>query len=632
MLEAPKLVTWAPRITLLDYAAWRGRDPHMNALLNAGANPSCGIVPATAFDKLPRPYAAWLAKVAAQMRRAGFAASEGLPNLEELCVCGAPGSFAFSPCRHPCCAPCVWRPFEAVDGSAATCVPELLCPACQTTYELEIKSGPAKGEDSRGSTVVELAPQVAHQWRLGQALECFRGCLTWLEPRHVRDTRMRRARCAASLAKWRALPEHMPSTLDEWAQLRLGAGEAFPAGCADKDGDGAATQGKLKLGPFRAMDVNECAATRLGLTRSQRAEHFRRASERGDLRRLEALLEAGADLEHADEYGQTPLLIAAWRGHTQVVEALLRWGAQAHRRSNDGSTPLVAAAAAGHQAVLQVLGSATSTSWALPAPLASSACCLWKALMRSRCGQEASLAPPKVTVIRGAPAAAGGQQGQAGRACYVDGAFSEAFLLHLEALWRSLPVAPREEELGGGAAAAAPGRSAQARKRLLSRGERRGDRSRQGAAPRRSYFCDVSGWVCRELAEALRRSSSGRSGLPCGEGEGEGEVSVPCEAAYTHMRFLHYAEVGGYLAPHVDLSRTDALTAKRSTHTFLLYLGGGPDGGGETVLLQRLDAASPALAAVAPARGRLFVFPHEWPHKALPVARPPKLLLRGEMR
>ncbi|CAK0912151.1 unnamed protein product, partial [Prorocentrum cordatum] len=66
--------------------------------------------------------------------------------------------------------------------------------------------------------------------------------------------------------------------------------------------------------------------------------------------------------------------------------------------------------------------------------------------------------------------------------------------------------------------------------------------------------------------------------------------------------------------------------------------GGGAGGraggcaGGQTVLLESLDADAPPLASVAPARGRLFLFPHDCPHKAEPVLRPPKLLLRGEMR
>lgn len=374
-------------------------------------------------------------------------------------------------------------------------------------------------------------------------------------------------------------------------------------------GGGKSQRVNVKLGPFRAMALDECAATRLGLTRSQRSEHLRHAVERGDLRRVRALLEAGVDIECSDEYGHTPLFVAAWRGRAGVAELLLQWGARASTKSNDGTSPVGAAAACGHGALLQVLGVATPAGAQLSLP-------------RPPSGLEADAARQAwLTPIRGGPL----QQGDTWRAFYLDGVFSESFLHRLEALWRSLPVAPREEDMDQ---ADSVGRAGQERKRLQSRGERRGDRSRQGAAPRRSYFCDVVGAVTQQLVEALARRY-------CQTPKDESITPLPCKTVYAHMRFLHYAEPDGYLAPHLDLARTNPATGRRSTHTFILYLDGAVAGepccGGETVLLERLDVASPAVASISPVRGRLLVFPHEWPHKAVPVARPPKLLLRGEM-
>lgn len=77
----------------------------------------------------------------------------------------------------------------------------------------------------------------------------------------------------------------------------------------------------------------------------------------------------------------------------------------------------------------------------------------------------------------------------------------------------------------------------------------------------RSYFCDSEGWV----RAGMRRCVDGlhvTEGLP-------------------HMRFLCYRQPGGYLVPHIDLSRTDT-AGRTSTHTFLLYLDDCA-AGGETV-------------------------------------------------
>jgi hypothetical protein len=169
-----------------------------------------------------------------------------------------------------------------------------------------------------------------------------------------------------------------------------------------------------------------------------------------------------------------------------------------------------------------------------------------------------------------------------------------------------------------------------------------------------------------------------------------GRVKAPrkgtCTEAFAHMRILGYNDVGGDLPPHTDLSRTDT-QGRKSTHTFLLYLA-DCEYGGQTVLLKSvragcgggstyeaeeavdagqmdtetgddkpaaaaasetngavsLPAAAPnqsdggdlstsdqVLAAVAPVRGRLFIFPHICPHAGLPVQSLPKVLVRGEL-
>ena len=79
------------------------------------------------------------------------------------------------------------------------------------------------------------------------------------------------------------------------------------------------------------------------------------AAANGDCRRLGCCIAAGCWLEARNEYGQTALLLAAWRGQPAAVSLLLHQGANLAGRANDGCSPAEAAAAAGHDAVIAVL-------------------------------------------------------------------------------------------------------------------------------------------------------------------------------------------------------------------------------------------------------------------------------------
>ena len=192
--------------------------------------------------------------------------------------------------------------------------------------------------------------------------------------------------------------------------------------------------------------------------------------------------------------------------------------------------------------------------------------------------------------------------------CFIDGGVSEASLAALVALYHRLPIHPR-------------------------------DRCSQGMSDR-AYFCDAEGWVSQLLGSMCAAGAA--SARAAGEAGSSGAV-LPCAGeAVAHMRFLIYAEAGGGLPPHTDLSRTrrDGAVSKC---TFLLYLT-DCSAGGHTVLLDKLPNEErthrgqmqqpPAvLAAVTPRRGRLLLFPHLCPHRADEVVAEglPKLLLRGEV-
>ena len=110
--------------TLLDFAAWRGRDIFSCQLIAAGADPSEGVVSPNVWEKLPRAYVAWLARAAARLRRQLSASS--------VCVCGKMPSMLFLPCGHANCASCIWRQFESFHFGP---LPELICAQCNATFD-----------------------------------------------------------------------------------------------------------------------------------------------------------------------------------------------------------------------------------------------------------------------------------------------------------------------------------------------------------------------------------------------------------------------------------------------------------------------------------------------------------------
>jgi len=60
----------------------------------------------------------------------------------------------------------------------------------------------------------------------------------------------------------------------------------------------------------------------------------------GDLNAIKQHIAAGSNLNAKDQYGSTPLTIAATFGKTEVAKALIEAGADINAKSGDGSTPL----------------------------------------------------------------------------------------------------------------------------------------------------------------------------------------------------------------------------------------------------------------------------------------------------
>ena len=80
------------------------------------------------------------------------------------------------------------------------------------------------------------------------------------------------------------------------------------------------------------------------------------ACERGDFDAARLLLDTGADVNRADEYGMTPLYIACAKGHVNVARLLLDNGAAVDRANSfNGWTPLFIACWNGRVAAARLL-------------------------------------------------------------------------------------------------------------------------------------------------------------------------------------------------------------------------------------------------------------------------------------
>jgi ankyrin repeat protein len=67
------------------------------------------------------------------------------------------------------------------------------------------------------------------------------------------------------------------------------------------------------------------------------------------------LLRKKADVDARTNFGETPLLLAAFQGHIDVVELLLAKNADVNARDNSGMTPLHYALANHHDALADLL-------------------------------------------------------------------------------------------------------------------------------------------------------------------------------------------------------------------------------------------------------------------------------------
>ena len=80
-----------------------------------------------------------------------------------------------------------------------------------------------------------------------------------------------------------------------------------------------------------------------------------RAARMGHANIVEILIQQGADLEKSDNQGWTALLWAVNQEHLSVVDALANHGADVNVKAKDGRTPLMVAISEGNDEILERL-------------------------------------------------------------------------------------------------------------------------------------------------------------------------------------------------------------------------------------------------------------------------------------
>jgi len=84
-------------------------------------------------------------------------------------------------------------------------------------------------------------------------------------------------------------------------------------------------------------------------------ETLRDAAEKGDLADVKRHLKLGEDVNAKDNFGETPLFLAAFNGHKDVAELMIAKGAAVNVKAKNNATPLHYAAMQGHAAVAELL-------------------------------------------------------------------------------------------------------------------------------------------------------------------------------------------------------------------------------------------------------------------------------------
>jgi ankyrin repeat protein len=112
-----------------------------------------------------------------------------------------------------------------------------------------------------------------------------------------------------------------------------------------------------RLTNFLCLNLLLLGATALGMdyTNARLGQELFNAAQHGNLEEAQRLIKEGASIEAKDNYGITPLILAAVTGHETMCKLLIDNKASLEAENNNGWTPLMLAAIEGHEDVCKLL-------------------------------------------------------------------------------------------------------------------------------------------------------------------------------------------------------------------------------------------------------------------------------------
>ena len=574
----------------------------------------------------------------------------------------------FTPCHHVLCHSCFWNNYHRLDAVEM----ELTSHESENDETIMYKS--ILLDDKRHRSLESTTARCCSSISTINLFSSYAYCLVCCRPvtLDVVDDFVRRTAGEVSclLFKDRHLfssrTTHnpiLPCLLEMGPSRCMDASKelwnALPDNRRDHNGSTSNTAGSIKgSSRFEPMHISDIAMQSLGTTKQERNETFMSTviSRKGAaaIRRVAALVEMGVDVNHRDEYGMTALMWVSWLNYPSIVKILLNAGADINAFDPLGRSALsMAAARPENQQIVQIIqqfatdyeiecfasdvstpnsvlhlgDDATNSHSGIYDGLSLAYKYHCKVSFRSRSsstrtglvGDAYILIPPLILEPFVPDWSSFTVHGAEDGAYCIDNAFSQSFLSDLLDIFHSIPIAP----------------------------------SIKPKCASRSYFCDISGIVCEEIASVVRQVLVSILSVQQQQHPQSVNFFIPWVKLFPQMRFLHYNVDGSSLDPHVDLSRVDVTSDEemKSTHTTILYLTDCPHGGGTALLrhLRKDDGSSgynaqcsdeivapgsnrATVATVCPRYGRLLVFPHNCPHEGLPIyASAPKILLRGEI-